>query len=142
MANAQAICVSFKKEILQGIHAIETDTIKAALYNATASITGSTSAYTVTGEQSATGTYSAGGTTVTHATSASTTASTAFWTPSSSLQWTGVTMVNVEAVLLYNSSKANRAISVHTFGTQSLTNGTLTLTMPVNDATTGLLRLT
>jgi hypothetical protein len=46
-----------------------------------------------------------------------------------------------DAVLLYNSTQGDKAISVHTFGSQTITAGTLTLTMPTNDATTGLIRI-
>jgi len=46
-----------------------------------------------------------------------------------------------DAVLIYNSTNSNRAVSVHTFGSQTITAGTFTLTMPSNSSTTGLLRL-
>jgi hypothetical protein len=75
VSNTQAMCTSFKGEILSGIHALGTtviragtgaDTLKAALYLASATINAATTAYTVTGEVSGTG-YSAGGVTVTNA---------------------------------------------------------------------------
>ena len=43
--------------------------------------------------------------------------------------------------MIYNSTQGNKAVSVHTFGSQTITAGTLTLTMPTNDATTGLIRV-
>jgi hypothetical protein len=43
--------------------------------------------------------------------------------------------------LIYNSTQSNKAVSVHTFGSQTITAGTFILTMPTNDATTGLLRV-
>jgi hypothetical protein len=46
-----------------------------------------------------------------------------------------------DAVLIYNSTSSNKAVSVHNFGSQTVTAGTFTLTMPTNDATTGLLRI-
>jgi len=56
--------------------------------------------------------------------------------------FSGVTLTtSFDAVLLYNSTQGNKAVSVHTFTAQTITAGTLTLTMPVNDASTGLLRL-
>lgn len=149
-ANTQAVCTSFKVEILNGIHALGTsvvragtgaDTLKAALYFATATIGAATTAYTVTGEATGTG-YTAGGITVTNATAPSSTGTTAFWTPSASLQWTGLTIATAfDCVLLYNSTQSNKAIAAYTFGSQTITSGTLTLTMPTNDATTGLLRI-
>jgi hypothetical protein len=46
-----------------------------------------------------------------------------------------------DAVLIYNSTQSDKAVSVHTFGSQTITAGTFTLTMPVNNTTTALLRL-
>jgi hypothetical protein len=44
-------------------------------------------------------------------------------------------------VLIYNSTQGDKAVSVHTFGSQTVTAGTFTLTMPTNDANTGLIRI-
>lgn len=150
MPNSQALCTSFKQEILQGIHALGTtvtrgattaDTIKAALYLASATYNAATTAYSATGEVSGTN-YTAGGANVTNATAPATSGTTAFWTPSASVTWTNVTLGTAfDAVLFYNSSQANRAISVHTFGSQTVTAGNFTLTMPTNDATNALIRI-
>ena len=150
MANTQGMCSSFKSEILSGIHALGTtvtrggttaDTIKAALYLATATINASTAAYTATGEVSGSG-YSAGGVTVTNATAPSTSGTTGIWTPSASIVYTTVTLsTSFDTVLLYNSSQSNKAISVHTFSAQTITAGTFTLTMPTNDASNALVRI-
>jgi hypothetical protein len=79
---------------------------------------------------------------VTTATGPAATGTTAFFTPSASIVFSNVTLTtSFDCVLLYNSTQANRAISSHTFTAQTITAGTLTLTMPVNDATTGLVRL-
>jgi hypothetical protein len=123
-----------------------TDTVKAALYLASATINASTTVYTVTGEVSGTG-YVAGGVTVTNATAptstnSSATAGVAYWTPSASITYTTVTLTTAfDAVLLYNSTQNNKAISVHTFGSQTITAGTFTLTMPSNTTSTALIRL-
>ena len=122
------------------------DTFKAALYLTTATINASTTAYSATGEVTGTG-YSAGGVTVTNATSPSSTNSSAtagvgYWTPSASIVYTTVTLTTAfDCVLIYNSTQSNKAVSVHTFGSQSITAGTFTLTMPANTTTTALLRL-
>lgn len=149
MANTQAVCTSFKVEILNGIHALGTtvtrgstaaDSFKGALYLASATVNASTTAYSATGEVSGTN-YTAGGATFTWA-APSSTGTTAFTTPSASIVWTTVTLSTAfDAVLLYNTTQANRAVSVHTFGSQTVTAGNFTLTMPTNDATTGLLRI-
>jgi len=122
------------------------DTFKGALYLASATINASTTAYTVTGEVTGTN-YTAGGVTVTNATAptstnTSATAGVAYWTPSASLTYTSVTLTTAfDAVLIYNSTQSNKAVSVHTFGSQTITAGTFTLTMPSNTTSTALLRL-
>jgi hypothetical protein len=150
MANTQAMCTSFKAEILSGIHALGTtviragtgaDTIKAALYLASATVNAATTAYSATGEVSGTG-YSAGGITVTNATAPTSSGTTAYWTPSASFTYTTVTLTtSFDCVLVYNSTQSNKAISAHTFGAQTITAGTFVLSMPTNDSTNALTRI-
>lgn len=150
MANSQALATSFKTDLLNGIHAFGTtvvrgattaDTFKAALYVTTATIDATTTAYSATNEVSGTG-YTAGGVTVTFGTAPTSSGTTAFVTPSASIVYTTVTLTTAfDCVLLYNSSQSNKAVSSHTFGAQTITAGTLTLTMPTNDASNALLRL-
>jgi len=149
MANTQAMCTSFMGELMTATHNFTTgtgDTFKAALYETTATYNASTTAYSTTGEVSGTN-YSAGGVTVTNgvspaSTNSSATAGTAYWTPSASITYTNVTLTTAfDAVLIYNSTQANKAVSVHTFGSQTVTAGTFTLTMPTNDASNALIRL-
>lgn len=155
MANTQSLVSSFLAEVLTGTHnfgvapiraATTADTFKAALYLASATVNASTTAYSATGEVTGSG-YTAGGITVTNgtvptATNASVTAGVGFWTSSASLVYSSVTLSTAfDAVLIYNSTQANRAVSVHTFGNQIVTAGTFTLTMPSNTTTTALLRL-
>ena len=154
-ANSQGICTSFKQELMLGAHqfgsvtivsrtsltAPTTDTFKAALYLASATYGASTTAYSATGEVGGTN-YTAGGVTVTNANAPATSGTTAYWTPSANFVWTTVTLSTAfDAVLLYNSTQSNRAVAVYTFGSQTITAGTLTLTMPTNDSTSGLLRI-
>jgi len=160
MANTQSMCTSFMGQLLNGGHqfgsitlvsrgsltAPTVDTFKAALYLASATINASTTVYTTTGEVTGTN-YTAGGVTVTNATAptatnSSSTAGVAYWTPSASFVYTTVTLSTAfDTVLLYNSTQNNTAVSVHTFGSQTITAGTFTLTMPSNTTTTALLRL-
>jgi hypothetical protein len=117
------------------------DTIKAALFLASASRGAADTVYNNTGEVTGTN-YTEGGVTVTNATEPTSTSTTAHWTPSASIVYTTVTLsVAFDAVMLYNSTQSNKAIAVYTFGSQTITAGTFTLTMPTNDGTTGLLRL-
>jgi hypothetical protein len=146
---------SFMGEVLTATHNFGTaptrgtsaaDTFKAALYLTTATINAATTAYSATGEVSGTN-YTAGGVTVTNATAplstnSSATAGVAYWTPSASITYTTVTLSTAfDAVLIYNSTQSNKAVSVHTFGSQTITAGTFTLTMPSNTTSTALLRL-
>ena len=155
MANTQSMCTSFLGELMTATHnfgaspiraASTADTFKAALYLTSATINASTTAYTATGEVTGTN-YTAGGVTVTNATSpastnSSSTAGVGYWTPSASITYTTVTLSTAfDTVLLYNSTQSNKAVSVHTFGSQTITAGTFTLTMPSNTTTTALLRL-
>ena len=133
----QTQTTSFKEELYEGIHDLLTDTIKIALYTANADLGASTTVYTTDQEVTGTG-YTAGGVTVTNVTVASsgTTAYVSFDNP----QWTGVSFT-CRGALIYNASKANRSIAVLNFGNDKIvTNGTFTVTMPANTATTALIR--
>ncbi len=149
MANTTAICTSFKKEILNGIHALGTtvtrggtgaDTFKAALFVATGTRGAATTAYSTTDEVSGTN-YTAGGVTFTWV-APNTSGTTAFSTPSASFAWTTVTLSTAfDCVLLYNSTQGDKAVASFNFGSQTVTAGNFTLTMPTNDSSTGLLRI-
>jgi len=155
LANTQSMCTSFMGQLLTATHNFGTaptrgtsaaDTFKAALYVTTATINAATTAYSATNEVSGTG-YTAGGITVTNATAptatnSSSTAGVAYWTPSANLVYSTVTLTTAfDTILIYNSTQSNAAVSVHTFGAQTVTAGTFTLTMPSNTTTTALLRL-
>lgn len=150
MPNSQAMCTSFKSEILTATHnfgtapvraATTADTFKAALYLATATLGAGTTVYSSTGEVTGTN-YSPGGVAVTNATAPTTSGTTAYWTPSASISYTNVTLATAfDAVLIYNSSQSNKAVSVHTFGSQTITAGTFTLVMPTNAAGTALINI-
>ena len=149
------MCTSFMGELLTATHNFGTaptrgastaDTFKAALYLTTATVNASTTAYSATNEVSGTN-YTAGGVSISGwnaptATNASATAGTAFTTPTASITYTSVTLSTAfDCVLIYNSTQSNKAVSVHTFGSQTITAGTFTLTMPTNNTTNALLRL-
>lgn len=156
MSNTQSMCTSFLGQLLSAGHnfnstnvarsANTVDTFKAALYVTTATVNAATTAYSATNEVSGTG-YTAGGITVTNATAptatnSSSTAGVAYWTPSANLVYSGVTLTTAfDTVLIYNSSQSNASVSVHTFGAQTITAGTFTLTMPSNSTSSALLRL-
>lgn len=155
MSNTQSMCTSFLSQLMTATHNFGTaptrgtsaaDTFKAALYVTTATVNAATTVYSSTNEVSGTG-YTAGGIAVTNATAPSSTNTSAtagvgYWTPSANLVYSTVTLTTAfDTVLIYNSSQSNAAVSVHTFGAQTITAGTFTLTMPSNTTSSALLRL-
>ena len=166
MANTQAMTTTFMQELLTGTHNFGVAPIRAATtadtfygavllasgtFNASSTdYTGTVGSVTMSGEVSGTG-YTAGGVAVTNATvpastNTSATAGVAYWTPSASLTYTSVTLSTAfDAVMIYNftqgSAGAYPAVSIHTFGSQTITAGTFTLTMPSNTTSTALIRL-
>ena len=147
MANTQAMCSSFKQELLTGTHVIGTDVLKIALFNASAGgLSSATTAYATTintaTEVSNSGSYAAGGSTVTfQAPALSGTTAYTGPTSASTVSWTTFSATNFDCALIYNSTKTNKAISVHTFASQTITAGTFTITFPTNAAGTALINL-
>ena len=155
MANTASLCTTFLAEMLTATHnfgvapiraATTADTFKGALYVTTATYNANTTAYATTNEVTGTN-YTAGGVSVTNATApastnTSSTAGTAYWTPSASLVYTNVTLTTAfDTVLIYNSTQSNKAVGVYTFGSQTMTAGTFTLTMPSNTTAAALIRI-
>ena len=146
MAINQAVCASFKKQLLEGDHDIDNDTINLALYTNSVTLNGNTTAYSATNEVGNSGTYAAGGITLTSPTigltASSVTASTAF-VDFANASFTSAT-ISAQAALIYNrsSSATNVAIAVLDFGAvKTSTNGTFTIAFPTNDASSAILRL-
>lgn len=139
MANSAGISGVAKQAGLSAV--VDGKSLKAALYLASATTGPTNTAYTATGEVSGTN-YSAGGVSVTNANTAGLTSTTTFWTPSASIVFTTVTLATAfDAVMIYSTTDTNRNIEVITIGSQTVTAGTLTLTMPTNDSSTGLFRI-
>jgi hypothetical protein len=146
MAINQAVCATFKEQVLLGEHDIVDNTINLALYSSSATLDANTTAYSATDEVGDSGTYAAGGGTLASATVGLTktnaTASTAF-VDFANLSFTSAT-ISAQAALIYNtsSSNTNAAIAVLDFGgVKTSTNGTFTIAFPTNDATSAILRL-
>jgi hypothetical protein len=137
MAFDQTLTTSFKQDILLGVHDLDTDTIKMALFLATADLGAATTVYTTTGETSGTG-YTAGGLTLTGVTvlTSGTTAYVDFADPS----WDPANFT-ARGALIYNASKSNKAIAVLDFGSDKTTTTTFTVQMPANTATSALIRI-
>jgi len=138
MAITQALCSSFKTELLGGIHDLDTDTIKMALFTSSATLGAATTAYAVTNETTGTG-YSAGGETVT--TPVITLSGTTAYFDFDDVPWTSSTFT-CRGALLYNSSQSNAAICVLDFGSDvGVSSGTFTVQLPAPGASTALIRL-
>jgi hypothetical protein len=142
VALTQAICNSFKTEILKAIHdftASTGDTFKLALYTSSASLDKTTTAYSATNEVGASGSYSAGGGSLTSVTPALSTDTAVC--DFSDLAFTSAT-ITARGALIYNSSKSNKAVAVLDFGAdKTSTAGTFTIVFPTPDASNAIIRL-
>lgn len=137
MSVVQGLTTSFKYQILLGQHDLSTDTLKMALYSASASMNADTTTYTTSGEVSGSG-YTAGGVTLTSVTVqySGTTAYVSFANPA----WTGANFV-ARCALIYNSSKSNKSVAVVDFGSDKTFSGNATIQMPANTATSAIIRI-
>ena len=148
MAITQAVCDSFKKELLEGEHDFRSsggDQFKLALYGSSASLSNTTTAYTTSQEVSASGTYSAGGGNLT-STGAGATNNTSF-IDFSDVSFTSAS-ISAQAAVIYNSNTSattntNAAVMVLDFGAvKTSTSGTFTVQFPTNNASSAILRIT
>ena len=132
MAITQAMCTSFKSEVLQEGHHLATDTIKIALYTSSASLDATTTAYSSSNEVSGTG-YTATGVTLT-STAVSTTGTTAHF-DADDPTWTSASFT-ARGALIYNSSNSNKAIAVLAFGGDfTVAGGTFKIVFPAAGST-------
>lgn len=137
MALVQGLCSSFKQESWLGIHDLVTDTLKIALYTASATLGPSTTVYTATDEISGAG-YTAGGEVLVNVQVllSGTTAYVTFDNPS----WSGASFT-CRGALIYNSTKADRAIAVLDFGSDKTASSTFTIQLPAATASSAVIRL-
>ena len=141
MAITQAMCTSFKGEVMQALHNFTTSTgnvLKIALYTSTATMSASTTAYSATNEVSGTN-YVAGGNTLTNITP--TTSGTTGFTDFNDTTWSAAT-ITARGALIYNSTNTNRGVAVLDFGTdQTSTAGDFTIVFPAAAAATAIIRI-
>ena len=148
MAISQAMCTSFKVELLDGIHAFGTtvvrgattaDTFKMALYTSSASLGAATTAYTASGETSGTG-YAAPGQVLTvsavpqaDGTTAILNFSTETWTTAS---------ITAAGAMIYNDTQSDKAVAILDFGgDKTSTAGDFSVVFPTFDATNAIIRI-
>jgi hypothetical protein len=141
MAISQAMCTSFKVELLQGVHnftASTGDTFKIALYTSSATLGASTTAYTTSNEVVGTG-YTAGGNTLTNVTPTS--SGTTAFTDFADTTWSTAT-ITARGALIYNSTDSNKAVCVLDFGSdKTSTAGDFQIVFPTADATNAIIRI-
>ena len=148
MAITQAMCTSFKTELLQGVHNFYNGsgggsagtgaTFKIALYTSSATLGAATTAYATTNETTGTA-YVAGGNTLTNVTPTS--SGTTAFTDFADTTWSTST-ITARGALIYNSSDSNKAVAVLDFGgDKTSTSGTFTIQFPTADASDAILRL-
>ena len=139
MAITQAMCSSFKEELLQGVHNFNTDTFKIALYTDAATMSAATTAYSTSDEVATGSGYTAGGNTLTGAT-VSLTGTTAY-VDFSDTTWSTAS-ITARGALIYNSSKSNKAVAVLNFGSnKTSSSGDFTIQFPTNDASNAIVRI-
>jgi len=141
MAISQAMCTSFKQELLEAVHNFKNsggDTFKVALYTSSASLGAGTTAYTTSNEVSGTG-YTAGGNTLTRVdpSSSGTTAITDF----ADSTWSSAT-ITARGALIYNDTDSDKAVAVLDFGADKISSGgDFTIQFPAADSSNAIIRI-
>jgi len=149
MAIAQAMCTSFKKELMLATHNFATNgnAFKLALYaeggggksSTTATLGAATTAYTTTGEVANSGSYSAGGGVL--AKVAPATSGTTAFTDFADISFTTATITAMGA-LIYNDTNGDKAVAVLDFSSnKTSTSGTFTVQFPTADASNAIIRI-
>jgi|TARA_A100001015_G_scaffold275262_1_gene332410 hypothetical protein len=139
MAITQAVCNSFKQELLQGLHDLDGHTLKLALYTSSATLGPTTTAFSTTNESSGTN-YTSGGATIANVAVA--VSGTVAYVDFDDVSFSSATISDAAGALIYNSSASDRAIAVIDFGsTKSVSAGTLTISLPSASASTALIRI-
>jgi hypothetical protein len=137
------MCTSFKVELMRAVHNFTTgtgNTFKLALYDNSASFTAATTAYTATNEVANSGTYSAGGGTLTNVTPTS--SGTTAFTDFADLSFTSATITAYGALIYNDTAAGDPSVCVLDFGgAKTSTNGTFTIIFPTADSTSAIIRI-
>jgi hypothetical protein len=137
------MCTSFKVELMRAIHnftASTGNTFKLALYTNSASFTATTTAYTTSNEVTASGSYSAGGGTLTNITPTS--SGTTAFTDFDDLSFTTATITARGALIYNDSATGDPTVVVLDFGSdKTSTSGTFTIQFPTADASNAIIRI-
>ena len=137
------MCTSFKVELMRAVHNFTTstgNTFKLALYDNSASFTAATTAYTATNEVPNSGTYSAGGGTLTNVTPTS--SGTTAFTDFADLSFTSATITAYGAMIYNDSAAGDPSVCILDFGgAKTSTAGTFTIIFPTADASNAIIRI-
>lgn len=141
MPITQAMATSFKVELMTATHNFTNttgDVFKIALYTSAATLGATTTVYSTANEVVGVG-YTAGGNTLTSVTPTS--SGTTAFTDFADTTWTSAT-ITANGALIYNSSKANRAVAILAFGgDKTSTAGDFTIVFPAADASNAIIRI-
>jgi hypothetical protein len=137
------MCTSFKVELMQAVHnftASTGNTFKLALYDNSASFTAATTAYTSSNEVANSGTYAAGGGTLTNVTPTS--SGTTAFTDFADLSFTSATITAFGALIYNDTAAGDPTVCVLDFGgAKTSTAGTFTIVFPTADASNAIIRI-
>ena len=141
MAITQAMCTSFKKELLTATHNFATggNAFKIALFTSSATMGATTTAYSTSQEVANSGSYAAGGGTLTKV--APTSSGTTGFTDFADFSFTTAT-ITARGALIYNDTNSDKAVCVLDFGgDKSSSSGTFTIQFPAADASNAIIRI-
>ena len=130
---------SFRQELYLGIHDLDTDVLKIALYDGNANLTLDTTVYAATNEVTGTG-YTAGGNTLTGASVNLDTTEGIVYVSFSNSTWSNASFT-CRGALIYNTSKSNKSVAILNFGSDKIGSNTFTVQFPTADATNAILRI-
>ena len=139
MAITQAMCTQFKKDVMLGLHDLDSDTIKIALYTSSASLDATTDTYTTSNEVANGNGYATGGVTLANASVIENGTSGCF--DSDNPEWTSASFT-ARGALIYNDTDGDRAIAVLDFGGDfTVSSGTFRVVFPAQTASNAIIRI-
>lgn len=141
MAITQALCTSFKQELMEGVHDFTSHTFRIALYTSSATLSAATTAYSATNEVSGTG-YTAGGEALTVTGGAVSISGTTAFIDFSDVTWSSSTITARGALIYNDTAVGNPAVAVLDFGSdKTSTSGDFTVQFPTADASNAIVRI-
>ena len=139
MAITQAMCTQFKKDVMLGLHDLDSDTIKIALYTSSATLNATTDTYTTSNEVANGNGYTTGGVTLANASVIENGTSGCF--DSDNPEWTSASFT-ARGALIYNDTDGDRAIAVLDFGGDfTVSSGTFRVVFLAQTASNAIIRI-